>query len=119
MDIELRPVLFVGAGNLAWSLVNGLLAGDCWQGHRSGSLTEDPGRLGRFAALGLRTGRDLAELTEGAGTVILATKPQDAATALNALAPYLTPRQLVVSAVAGLPLGRLRSALGTGRAWSA
>ncbi len=107
------PVLFMGAGNLAWSLVNGLLAGEVLRRPAIRVTNRsDAARLERFGALGLTIGRDLDALLDGAGTVILATKPQDAACALAALAPRVRPGMLVVSAVAGLPLAHIRAALG-------
>ena len=73
---NLGPVAFIGAGNLAWSLVGGLLArgvlrpGDVRVCNRSSDE-----RLGRFTALGVRTGRDKAALVPGASIVLLAMKP--------------------------------------------
>jgi pyrroline-5-carboxylate reductase len=108
-------VAFIGAGNLAWNMVSGLLElGLLGPGSISVCNRADEGRLRRFAALGITAARDKALLLRGAGTVILATKPQDAAQALGEAAPCLEPGTLLVSAVAGLPFAYLRRAAPAG-----
>jgi pyrroline-5-carboxylate reductase len=72
----------------------------------------DDGRLDRFAAIGVRVSRDKSNLVTGAATVVLAVKPQDAAAAMDQVAPWLKAGTLLVSAVAGLPLGYLTAAAG-------
>ncbi|MDP2873267.1 MAG: pyrroline-5-carboxylate reductase [Bacillota bacterium] len=108
-----ESICFIGAGALAWSLVNGMLK-------RGGVNPEqlrvcnkaDDCRLDRFARLGVQTSRDKSPLIAGAKTVVLAVKPQDAGEALQQAAPWLEPGSLLVSAVAGLPLSYIAAAVG-------
>lgn len=110
-----RTIAFVGAGSLAWSLVSGLLEQSAAiPAHLRVCNRSDDGRLGRFAALGVQTGRDKIRLLAGADTVVLAVKPQDAAAALEQVACLLAPDALLISAVAGLPLSFLSAALPAG-----
>ena len=102
------PVALIGAGNLAWSLVSGLLAAETIDPTllRITNQSSDV-RLDRFARLGLFARRDLGAVLAGARTVLLLVKPVDAAKALADAAPYLVPGSLLISAVAGLPLDYL------------
>ena len=113
--LNARSIAFVGAGGLAWSLVSGLLEQSATvPGRLRVCNRSDDSRLERFAALGVRTGRDKHELLGDAHTVVLAVKPQDAAAALEQVASHLSPGTLLVSAVAGLPLSFLAAALPDG-----
>jgi pyrroline-5-carboxylate reductase len=108
-------ICFVGAGALAWSLANGLLGGGTVQpGQLHVCNKADDDRLGRFAALGVRTGRDKRSLIASASTVVLAVKPQDAGEALEQAAPWIAPGSLLISGVAGLPLDYLAEMAGVG-----
>lgn len=116
-----HSVLIIGAGNLAWSLACGLVRGGVLSPRQLRVTNRsDDGRLARFAEeLGARTGRDLGRLADGADTILLLVKPQDAPDALAALAPHLgatgSAPVLLISAVAGLPLAYIDQACG-GRA---
>jgi pyrroline-5-carboxylate reductase len=56
----------------------------------------------------------LEELAGRADVVLVVVKPKDAAELLDRLAGVVRKEQVVVSAMAGLPLARLRSAIGRG-----
>lgn len=113
VDSRGRAICFVGAGSLAWSLVTGLLGrGTVVSDQLRVCNKADDGRLDRFAAMGIRVSRDKSSLVAGAQTVVLAVKPQDAAAALEQAAPWIRAGTLLVSAVAGLPLGYLSAAVG-------
>jgi len=109
-NISKLPVVLWGAGNLAWSLVGGILRRQAIapSNLRVTNLSDEY-RLGRFRALGLRCSRERATLLDGAGTVVLLVKPQDALTALGGMAAGLRPGMLLISAVAGLELDTVRS----------
>ena len=98
---------FLGAGNMASAMVDGLLA--------NGAVAKSDlvclGGLGRSAAgLAARTGIGLAtsleDLTSRADTVVIAFKPQQLAAADPKLA-QLTSGKLVISVLAGKRLARL------------
>jgi pyrroline-5-carboxylate reductase len=97
-------IAFVGAGNMARSLISGLLAAGCDPGRIRAS---DPVAEQRDAivALGIAAGSDNTAAIAGADVIVLAVKPQVLGTVVTALA--LTPAQLVVSIAAGVPIASL------------
>jgi pyrroline-5-carboxylate reductase len=106
-------VAFIGGGNMAESLVRGLL--------RSGTTTPAsirvsdvlPARLGHLRRhYRLRTTSDNAEAAKGADILFLAVKPQDMDEALGKIAPEVTDSQLVVSIMAGVPTKTIEARLG-------
>ncbi|MFW6094340.1 MAG: pyrroline-5-carboxylate reductase [Pseudomonadota bacterium] len=102
-----HPVIaFIGAGNMARSLINGLLS----SGTPAASLrASDPSaeQRGRLGALGIDTLEDNAEAVRGADVVVLAVKPQILGQVLPSVP--LKREQLVISIAAGVPLGALEA----------
>jgi pyrroline-5-carboxylate reductase len=104
----MEKIAFLGAGNMATAMVEGLLA-------RGAVGTEAIACLGgsgaTAAALAARTGvrqaRSLEGLLEEAGTLVVAFKPQHLATADPRL-DALTEGRLVISVLAGKTLSSLR-----------
>lgn len=103
----MTKIAFLGAGNMAAAMVEGLLA----QGAVPPANLACLGGAGTTAAaLAARTGitacADAAALLDGAGTLVVAFKPQHLAHADPRLAA-LTAGKLVVSVLAGKHLARL------------
>ncbi len=103
----LRPIAFVGAGNMAGAMVDGLLRRDA----SSAAQLRCLGGGGASAtALAARTGIARAasydELLGGADTVVLAFKPQHLASADSRLRE-LAAGKLIISVLAGKRLARL------------
>lgn len=103
-------IAFIGGGNMAASLVGGLLAA----GQPASAIrvaepnAEAADRL--RARFGIATAAAGSEVASGAGTVVLAVKPQQMAAALGGLLP--DAGTTVVSIAAGVRLAFLRRALG-------
>lgn len=108
-----KRIGFIGAGNMAQALIAGLL--------RGGALPEsirivDPEPTQREkvkAAYGVTHSEDATQLATWADVLILAVKPQVAATVLRAAASALTADKLLVSVCAGLSLETIESYAGT------
>lgn len=97
-------ITFIGAGNMARSLVSGLLAA----GTPAASIrASDPDAAQREAlsALGIITTDDNSEAIRGADVVLMAVKPQVMGQVLSPLP--LAPGQMVISIAAGVPLAAL------------
>lgn len=105
-------IAFIGAGNMAASLIGGLRAQGVPADHIRAS---DPGaeQRARIAAEhGIEVVENNADAVRGADVVVLATKPQVMKVVCEALAPSLSAGQLVVSIAAGIPCASLARWLG-------
>lgn len=109
-------ITFIGAGNMAASLIGGLLAQGIPASHIRAS---DPGAEQRAkvaAEHGIALFENNAEAVAGADVVVLATKPQVLKQVSLALAPSLNDGQLIVSIAAGISCASLADWLGADRA---
>jgi len=108
-------IAFVGAGNMAASLIGGLRA----QGVPADAIrASDPGADKRDAMSrehGIETFAENREAVAGADIVVLAVKPQVMQDVCRALAEHLEARTLVVSIAAGISCASLQRWLGEGR----
>ena len=96
-------IAFIGAGNMATSLIGGLVA----DGHdpaRIQASDPDQEQLSRLAArFGIRVAADNRAALAGAGVVVLAVKPQVLEAGARELAPDLRhQRPLIISIAAGV-----------------
>jgi pyrroline-5-carboxylate reductase len=107
-----EAIAFVGGGNMAGSMVGGLLARG-WDSARIRVADPLAATRDRFAALGVRACADNAEAAAGAATVVLAVKPQQMRTACVDVAEAVRASgALVISIAAGIETGTLSSWLG-------
>lgn len=104
---------FIGAGNMARSLIGGLLADD-WSPARIRAADPDAERLKERGLLpGIELSADNAGAVAGADVVILAVKPQVMREVAGSLAGAIgSQRPLVVSVAAGIRLPDLSRWLG-------
>jgi pyrroline-5-carboxylate reductase len=105
-------IAFIGAGNMAASLIGGLRAKGLEAAHIRAS---DPGAETRAkvnAEHGIDVFADNAEAIQGADVVVLAVKPQAMKTVCEAIRPSLKPNQLVVSIAAGITCASMNNWLG-------
>ncbi len=105
-------IAFIGAGNMATSLIGGLRA----QGVEPDSISaSDPGLETRervSAEHGIKVFADNAEAIEGADVVLLAVKPQMMKAVCETLRTSLKPNQLIVSIAAGITCASIKTWLG-------
>lgn len=105
-------IAFIGAGNMATSLIGGLRA----QGVDAALIrASDPGAEQRAkvaAEHGIELFADNAQAIEGADVVLIAVKPQMMKAVCEALRPSLKPDQLVVSIAAGITCASMNKWLG-------
>ena len=109
---DLFPVIVVGAGNMG-----GALARCLRQAHPQASIQGvDPYResLDRLEREGVLQAAP-ADWKLDKGTLVLAIKPQMLESVAATLKPRIGPGVVVVSILAGVPLARLRAALGSDR----
>ncbi len=111
--LDNRTITFIGGGNMARSLVGGLIA----DGFPAGAIrVADPQAATRQHledAYGVATTADNAEAVAGADAIVLAVKPQRLPEVARDLAPALEgAAPLVVSVAAGIRTGDLDRWLG-------
>ncbi len=106
-----ETIAFVGGGNMAASLIGGLLAAGCQAANIrvAERLADSAARIReRF---GVSVGNDIRAVTDGADIVVLAIKPQQFAEAAVGLQPLAGSTTL--SIMAGVRCTTLRRSLGT------
>ncbi|RON18192.1 pyrroline-5-carboxylate reductase [Pseudomonas frederiksbergensis] len=105
-------IAFIGAGNMAASLIGGLRA----KGLDAAQIrASDPGEETRArvsAEHGIEVFADNAEAIQGVDVIVLAVKPQAMKTVCEAIRPSLKPNQLVVSIAAGITCASMNNWLG-------
>jgi pyrroline-5-carboxylate reductase len=105
-------IAFIGGGNMASAMIRGLAG---LSPRPAISVAEpDAGKHAGLVALGATVAADGAAAVRAARVVVLAIKPQMAATVVPALAAAWTPDRLLVSILAGTPTGRLAAWLPAG-----
>lgn len=112
-----QNICFIGAGNMASSLIGGMIA----NGHDAQSISAcdiDEEKLRRLRdTYGIRGGTDSAVLGAAADVILLAVKPQAMRTVCRSLAGLPSgDRQLFISIAAGVPIAAIDDWLGGGRA---
>jgi pyrroline-5-carboxylate reductase len=106
-------VAFIGGGNMARSLIGGLIARGTPAGEIHVSEPVDVLRDALAADFGVNTGADNAAAAGAAGLWVLAVKPQVMRAVCEALAPLAQAnRPLVVSIAAGITAAQLQRWLG-------
>lgn len=108
-------IAFIGGGNMAASLIGGLVAA----GHPAAHIRVSEPDGERAAALAARFGlviaADNVDAATGADIVVLATKPQQVASAIRGL--QLSVDATLISICAGVRITSLRALIGNG-SWS-
>jgi pyrroline-5-carboxylate reductase len=108
-------IAFLGAGNLASAIVRGLLARNVCAPADLACTSKSGATAQKLAAdAGITFEPDLPRLLAGAGTVVIAFKPQSLAGADARLAD-LTAGKLVISVLAGKKLAQLAQAFPSAR----
>src|SRR4029450_1065333 len=99
-------IAFIGAGNMAKSLVGGLLR----NGYPTAAIVAadpDASQRAGTAALGITVVDSNARAVEKAASIVLAVKPQVMGSVVQDLKGVLRADQLLISIAAGVPSGAL------------
>jgi pyrroline-5-carboxylate reductase len=107
-------IAFIGGGNMASSMIGGMLARG-WEAANMRASDPDAGCRERLAHLGVLSVDDNAQAASGADIVVLAVKPQQLRNACRDVSAGVAAHgSLVVSIAAGIETTALQSWLGEG-----
>ena len=106
-DAQLPPLSFIGGGNMATAMINGLRA--LARPPQVTVAEPDPGKRAGFTAQGLVATSDNGQATAAGRIVCLAIKPQMAAQVVPEIGAAWSDDKLLVSILAGMPTARLES----------
>ncbi len=115
LKTSLRPIGFVGGGNMATALIKGLLGAALYRPEQIGVSDVDIQKL-----TALRRGYKVATMVDNAAlvrtvkTIVIAVKPQNIDAVLEEMRPVVTPQKLFISIAAGVTTSRLEGGLGPG-----
>ncbi len=110
-----QRIAFIGAGNMASALIEGLLSASTCAPERILATDVRADALAALAARrGIRTAADNAAAVRDADVVVLATKPQVFDALLPELAPHVDASKLVLSIAAGVSTAVIERQLGAG-----
>ena len=112
---EAAAIAFIGGGNMARSLIGGLLASGTDPGSIRVAAPSESTRRGLEADFGVRTFQTAAEAVQGAGVWMFAVKPQVMPGVCGELAEAArAARPLAVSVAAGITSAQMERWLGGG-----
>jgi pyrroline-5-carboxylate reductase len=104
-----QKLAFIGGGNMARSLIGGLIA----RGTSAQSISVADPIATQLESLrsqfGVRVSQDNAEVARGADVVVLAVKPQEMRVVTSALANAIAPHALIISVAAGIRASDIHS----------
>ncbi|MFZ2950960.1 MAG: pyrroline-5-carboxylate reductase [Desulfuromonadaceae bacterium] len=112
--LNIRKIAFIGGGNMAEAIMRGVLREDGAVGICVAEIS--PKRRDEITAQfpRVRVVADAAEAAEWGEVVILAIKPQQAEGALDLLERVITPDQVLISIMAGIPTSKIEARLAPG-----
>ncbi len=109
-------IAFIGAGNMAGSIIRGLML----EGFHADSLMASAPSKNHLAPLeekfGIRTSTSNTEVTKHADIVVLGVKPQIMQQVCEEIAETLTPNAFIISLAAGVTCNNIETWLGGDRA---
>lgn len=116
--IASMQICFYGAGSMAEAIARGLISEELVAPGKISMLNRSNAeRLSelhdRYGVQTVLQGSTTESYLKDADIIFLAMKPKDAAEAISAIAPLVSPNQLIVSVIAGLSISSLEKLLGS------
>ena len=109
-----RRITFLGSGNMATAIINGLLRAGLARDRVSATVRRLDKAKELQDTLGIRVGMDNAAAAKDAEVVVLSVKPQALDKVLVEIAPSIGPTHVIVSVAAGVPIAAIERRLGAG-----
>lgn len=98
----MKKVGFIGAGNMATAIIDGLLRNDSNMAANIAVFDVMPEKLSVMAQKGVSTASSIQETAEKSDIIVLAVKPQNYAEVLESLKPAVTAEKVIVTIAAGI-----------------
>jgi pyrroline-5-carboxylate reductase len=106
----------IGVGSMGGALVRGVVGAGALDGAQVVVSDASPGRASALAEeLGVERAETNVDAARDADCVVVAVKPGTLPHVIEEIAPVVGPEQTLVSVAAGVPLDRIREALGQAR----
>ncbi len=106
---------FIGTGNMGGALLKSIVAGDTDNHYPISAFDVNQSLLTELAKdYGVTAKTSILDLVADSDIIILAVKPQYCTDVLNQIKQALTPNQILVSIVVGLPISYYKEILGAG-----
>ncbi|OKL38044.1 pyrroline-5-carboxylate reductase [Domibacillus mangrovi] len=106
--------VFIGAGSMAEAIIAGALKSGALQAENTYVTNQD--NLARLKELttqyGIQAGYDVETALKDADVIVLAMKPKDAASGLEAIRPYINEDSVVISLLAGVGINFMEQIIG-------
>lgn len=109
-----RRIAFLGGGNMATAIINGLLRAGLAKDRVSVTARRVDKMKELQDSLGIRVGMDNAAAAKDAEVIVLSVKPQALDKLLVEIAPAIDRTKLVISVAAGVPIAAIERRLGAG-----
>lgn len=108
----MKKIGFIGAGNMATAIINGLIAQNNGKSDFINVFDVDKDKCLLMSKLGVSVLSSGREVVENSEIVVLAVKPQNYAEILEELRPSVSEKKTFVSIAAGISIGYVQKALG-------
>ncbi len=112
MVIRMSKIGFIGAGNMATAIVNGMISNNVAQPADIYVFDLDSEKLKVMSNKGVNACSTANEVVENSHFVVLAVKPQNYAEVLEGIKSSVTDNTVMVSIAAGISIGYVVSTLG-------
>ena len=112
----MTQITFIGAGNMASSIIGGLIANGTAADTITATAPSAETRANLAESFGIRTESDNALAAKEADVVVLAVKPQNLKAVTTDLAPNIKQGALIISVAAGISVSTINAWLGGNKA---
>ena len=107
-----KRIGFIGAGNMATAIINGILGNNAKLPSELNVFDVDKAKLELMAQKGVEAASSCSELAEKSDIILLAVKPQNYDEVLNDIKDSVTDDKVIVTIAAGISIEYIRKRLG-------
>lgn len=114
--LKRQKIGFLGAGNMAQTIIKGMIESGVTTGSQILAANRTPGKLQKLTdQYNIQSFDNNESLVENSDIVVLAVKPQDLLAAIEPIASAFNDDQIVISLAAGIPIETLKKYLPNAR----